>query len=491
MAAKAGLKPEWIAEITGQRVAMMDRVLPLAGGGFVFAGSLEEQADAGGTLLKPPEGSYGGHFVGRLDAKGNIVWVKVVGPAIQAREGLAVDPLGNILVGGTFMCNGRVWTVGPDTMVGKDCGNSYYVAKLAPDGKILWARNWTSAKGPTPRDASMDALAVDTDGSVYVSGAVTDELLEPSIPNMQSAMFIAKFDPAGKPIWRRQLICDIEIKSDAFKSERPSLRSLAVDAQGNIHAAGSFRDRIHFQRNGASFDDSLVSLGREDICLFSFTKFGALRFAKRAGGREADVATLLRPMEGGFAVSGELEGEGEFENLGAEPFNLTAAFLARFDSDGRLLGYAKMPATIEEVNGFAYKDEIFHMLAGSYCPGPTESCGVGPKEHHLIKADKLGRVLSQTRLPDSLSGNPSGLSGIELRSFALSDDGLPVLGGARIRPLENWHQWNAFVLVLDEFPGPARVMPGEFRLGRRPASHASRNLLGRRIRPPESWGIPP
>lgn len=438
--------PEILTEVQGNPVAMMTCVKTLPGGGSVFAGSMEQGAKIAGVDLAPPQGSFGGHFVGRADAAGKVKWIRTVGPAIQVGEGLAIDRTGNIFVGGDYYCGSKVWVVGPDSIDGRDCGNSFYVAKLDSNGNILWARAWPPSGNGSYQDASMEAMAVDGEGSVYVSGWAPEDSLGPPPAGTGPAQFLAKFDSQGGRAWRRRVFCD---PCEDDSQPLHSLASLAADQDGNLHAAGSFRGKLRFQRAGSAFDDSLESAGEDDICLFSFTKAGLLRYAKRSGGSDHDAARLLRASGAGLLVAGE--SAGGFEDPQGAPEGSPAPFLARLDKDGVLHPPVRLTRWENAtVAGLDVQDGNSHVLMRADCPLPDQACGFGPWSYPMARLDPQLRILSAVELPEGLFGNVQreDQESIPLSGLSLTAAGVPLVCGSRVTrmPGGQSNRWDAFVV---------------------------------------------
>jgi hypothetical protein len=177
---EAGPRPVWKARIEGAPGADITGAGFLADGDVLFAGGMEQGASAGGAALKPPEPAFTGAFWGRIGSGGRVLWAKTVGPGFPAARAFAVDGAGNAFLGVDFPCESRRWAVGRDTVDGRACGHSFYVAKLDPGGEVIWARDWPLAS-EEPWGAALDALAADDSGNVYVSG------IQPMLPGWTSS----------------------------------------------------------------------------------------------------------------------------------------------------------------------------------------------------------------------------------------------------------------------------------------------------------------
>jgi uncharacterized delta-60 repeat protein len=146
----------------------------------------------------------------KYDANGNLLWVRRYnGPGNRSDEAraLAVDSQGNVYVTGS--------SIGAGTSV------DYATVKYDANGNLLWVRRYN---GP---DNSLDeafALAVDNQGNVYVTGfSRSDSTLDDYAT--------VKYDANGNLLWVRRYNgpdngVDVAV-------------ALAVDSQGNVYVTGS------------------------------------------------------------------------------------------------------------------------------------------------------------------------------------------------------------------------------------------------------------
>lgn len=156
-------------------------------------------------------GSFGSHkvssnsddhdlFVAKLSSLGTWQWVQTAGakPADEGR-GVSLDAAGNVYVTGVI--SGQV-TLGGVTLK-PPCAPAMLVAKLAPDGKVLWAKTNSGAASqstaPTGLTVSGSTLTLLAQGS----GAVGLDSTTVTPPGTSKYLYLARLDTGGKVLWAK------------------------------------------------------------------------------------------------------------------------------------------------------------------------------------------------------------------------------------------------------------------------------------------------
>ncbi|MFM7254525.1 MAG: SBBP repeat-containing protein, partial [Betaproteobacteria bacterium] len=162
-----------------------------------YAVAVEASGDvylAGQTLGRlDGERSSGGFdaFITKYASDGSKTWTRMLGSSgNDVANALAVDPGGFLYVTGS-----AGGTLGGQPRFG---GDDAFLAKYASDGQ----RVWTRVLGTSGSDAG-EAVAIDADGFVYVAGFVTGALPGQSRGGLADA-FLAKYAPDGVLLWSRQ-----------------------------------------------------------------------------------------------------------------------------------------------------------------------------------------------------------------------------------------------------------------------------------------------
>ena len=158
-------------------------------------------------------------FVAKLTADGALVWNTFLGGvSVDSTSGIAVDPGGEVSVVGTS----------PGPWEGMISGTrDAFVARLAPDGVLLWHRFLGNE-----HEDNGGGIATDADGNVYVTGLSQSSWGAPIRPFAGGSFydaFVAKLTPTGTLTWNTFL-------GGAGGEEG---RAIDVDADGNIYVLGS------------------------------------------------------------------------------------------------------------------------------------------------------------------------------------------------------------------------------------------------------------
>jgi hypothetical protein len=294
-------------------------------------------------------------FLLKTGKTGEIIWVKQIdGPAgnLQANQ-IIVDYEGNLLLIGTF--SGTIVLSGSTDTLSSSGAFAPLVAKLTPDGDVLWAKKVGEPAGKQPWvDIDAGRIATDSSGNIYFSGSYNGIAnfygnYLPETKEGYNELYAAKLDKNGNFQWVLHL-----------GEELITVNSLiACDNSGNVYVAAR-----------KSF-------------LWKINTGGSLVWKK-------DLQNDWRNEFLGFE-SGELY---LIQNDFQKPTRKSA--LIKFDKDGNETWRRDFPKEIILSNfkidksnnffvcGIYYSDSY---IDGIYLPG-NERYGT----LHLIKMDSLGKV---------------------------------------------------------------------------------------------------
>ena len=141
------------------------------------------------------------YFVARYSASGSYTWARVLSDG--EIEALAVDAMGNCVVGGTLYSVALIGADGPDAELLIPYGSDdIFLAAFAPDGSLLGARN-----DGGPYSEYLYGLSLLPDGSILATGnfyAGTTTLgrggpheTQFVAPSTESQIWVARFNPDG------------------------------------------------------------------------------------------------------------------------------------------------------------------------------------------------------------------------------------------------------------------------------------------------------
>jgi uncharacterized protein (TIGR03437 family) len=190
-------------------------------------------------------------FVIKLDPAGNIVFTVSLGPGYA--NAIAVDPVGNVWVGGQ---NLGIPLLNPlqSTLVGGGVGS---LVKIAPGGTVLYS----SYFGGTLGSSGVNGVATDQSGNVYVTGftEASDFPTTPGLPSSPvtggsapvSGLFATKLNSTGQKVLYSTLIAGPP--NCAFCSASSTMGiGIAVDGSGNALVAGNTNTVLPVTTTGGS-----------------------------------------------------------------------------------------------------------------------------------------------------------------------------------------------------------------------------------------------
>ena len=262
--------------------------------------------------------SAGGNdvWVVKLGVDGNHLWTRTFGDdANQEARAVAIDHAGNIVIAGFY----SGFIAFADVEYGEAQENDAFVAKLDPDGNVLWAHSM-----PGPSEQYGLALDVGPAGEVVVAGHFFSEI-DTGVTTHESAggydVFLTALSADGVPLW-----------SERFGEDGDQrCYDLAIDVDGNIvllsYGVGTF-----------SFGGpTLSALGGNDVFVVKLTASGKHIFSKRFGDHATQQASNIDVDPwGNILIAGMYEGTIDFGggpvlHAGVRQNNI---FVAKLDADG-------------------------------------------------------------------------------------------------------------------------------------------------------------
>ncbi|BDP44182.1 hypothetical protein DAETH_41510 (plasmid) [Deinococcus aetherius] len=208
LAAQGAWGPSWVSPIGS---ATSDATSGLARdpeGNLIVAGS------TGGDLLETLGNREG--FVRKLSPAGKVLWTTPIS-TLEKDDifGMTTDTAGNIYIAG-----GTGGELQPGGQLGRQ---DAFVARLTPEGKVVWVKQFGSAA-----DDSARAVTLGPGGSLYVMG-ITKGTLPGGTSEGGQDTFVARLSESGELTWMHQLGNEFDDVAGG----------IAVDASGHVYAAGS------------------------------------------------------------------------------------------------------------------------------------------------------------------------------------------------------------------------------------------------------------
>jgi hypothetical protein len=264
-------------------------------GDVIITGAVVGDAEFGDVKFPNEPGSH--IFCAKYHTDGTLVWAKVAtGRASGSGHGITVDRQGNIYIGGMSGGSGQFG----DKLLVTPKGSSAVVAKLSPQGDVLWITQQFGEPG-----CLFHGITCDRQGRVWASGmfkgrAVLGTETFTTTGDKDSDAFLCHFDTDGKLLW-------------SCIGQGPAVDyglGVATDGHGNSFLTGEFTDA--FKLGG----EELHSRGSTDVYVAKFDEKGALRWITQAGGDKGDNAyTIVCDAQGNLFLAGSFGGTAKFDRV--------------------------------------------------------------------------------------------------------------------------------------------------------------------------------
>ena len=275
--------------------------------GLLIAGYTSDPALAGLEAFATDQVAES--FVARLDRTGERLWSKPL-PGSGVPIAMKLDPEGNIVIVAAYLPD-RTRAINSSFST-----NDLYLAKLRPNGDMVYARDIPYDDGVVPY-----GLVVDAEGASYVCGGFIISDGTGSI-----FTFLAKYDPDGDEVW---------VKKIAHTGTWASADGIALLANGDIAITGGFNGTIDF--GGGELTTLAMSESSSpgsNGFIARFTPEGEHVESTRFGGTVYDSGKdLVALSDGDLLVSGSMIGISEIGGKMADGAE-GSPFVARLDPEG-------------------------------------------------------------------------------------------------------------------------------------------------------------
>jgi uncharacterized protein (DUF2249 family) len=275
-------------------------------------------------------------FMLKLDANGNFVWAKVLGPDSNSPSSIAIDRSGNLLITGIF---GGTVDFDPNTGVENmsSISEDIYILKLTDAGDFIWSKQINT----TTTNTRSSSIAADRADNLYLTGLLLGTVdFNPGsgIANLTAtsifgAEYIVKLDSAGDFIWAKMI--------DGSLSQTGADRSIRVDRKGNLFTAGWFNNTVDFDPNAGVYNLSVTLAEPSPTYLLKLDSSGTFVWAKQiADAGNGAFRAFALDMSDNLYVTGRLLTVGDFDPSPAIDTLSTATggtFIAKYDTAGALV----------------------------------------------------------------------------------------------------------------------------------------------------------
>lgn len=300
---------------------------------YITGYSSSSNAAFGSYFLTNQTPSYTDLFLAKYDSQGLAQWaLSATGTRDDASRAVAIDADGNIVIVGDF--SSPTLTLGNQAITNVG-GTDLFVAKLTPQGQLLWAQ---SAGYSATHEGN--AVAVDAAKNVYIAGkfwGTTRFGTNEFDSHFDHDTFLAKYSSNGELQWARQL--------NSFSVT--VARNLAVDADNNVLMAGYLDQTCDFD------EFTLIAHGAQDVFVAKFNPMGKVLWAKNFGGPGTETPrSLAVDRANNVYVVGSFEETADFGGILLTTAGQRDAFLVVCDSTGQV-SWAKQAGGTRADDGFA------------------------------------------------------------------------------------------------------------------------------------------
>lgn len=258
------------------------------------------------------------YFIAKLDPTGKILWARTGGGSLIDR-GYGVA----VDAAGNVYATGHYQSADAafdGQKVSLVGGYDIFLAKYDADGKRLWVKT----SGGAGYDYGHGA-AIDPEGNCLIAGGAAGEVTfdQVKLPNEAGGhIFAAKYSPDGKVVWARV----------AEGKGGGSAHGIGVDAKGNAYLGGMASGA---QTMGGK---TLISGGGQDIAVVKLNPAGDVVWAANSGhpNKSALFHEIAVDAAGNVWGAGMFKGDVQLGDTKGTTAGDSNALLVHFDSSGRL-----------------------------------------------------------------------------------------------------------------------------------------------------------
>lgn len=336
------IEMQWVKQIEGPNFDVVNSVESTADGSVYstgqFKGTLDFDPGSGTTHLTSIGNSEG--FIQKLDANGNLLWVKQMiclgTTGYSSGVDLVTDTNGDVYVVGEYR-NGFQIIEDSDTVVLNSIGNGdVFVQKLSADGDLIWLKSI----GGFSNDL-VKSIDLDLSGNLIIGGNFRNTAdFDPSlnVVNLSSTGvsydgYILKLDTNGEFVWVKQ----IESTGSSI------LSNIEIGPNNSVHATGSFVDTIDLNPGSAEdvFTADVVTHNGYVVKLDSLGNYEWGKHLECIGEAEVKFYDMAIDTDGSVVTTGHYAGSVDFDpGIGNSIYTEMGSldgFIHKMDLNGDLL----------------------------------------------------------------------------------------------------------------------------------------------------------
>lgn len=381
-------------------------------GGF-FRGTNVDFDPSSGTALLTCKGSFGAGntsfggdgFVAKYSSAGAYQWVLQLGTPywVEAVDAIAIDTLGNVVVGGIFK-DTLDFDPSPSasTTLNANVSGTAFLAKYTTNMQFLWAFNFGKS-GIAATDNTIRDMVVDGNNDICITGFVqyaTNIDFDPSptgtanlVPNGNYDAYVAKYTASGAYVWA--FLLGGNSTDDGF--------GIAKDNNNNIYITGYSMSSSMDMDPSSSTATATAQGGGQNMMLASYTSSGQYRWGKLIGNSGNDLGRRLGIFGNNLYVTGYFSGTVNFNQGSSPAANMTSVgntdmFTARYalQNGNHQCSFSVGSSAADEGSGIAVDNAGYVYITGAFSgtgtdfnpgTGTLTSSSNGATDAFLVKYD--------------------------------------------------------------------------------------------------------
>ncbi len=383
---------EWAQSAGGKELDYANGIVNDSDGNAYVAGSFNGTATFGDKQLT--SAGFFDIYIAKYSPAGKVLWVfQAGGSEGDEAYGLTIDSNNSLYVTGYF--SGKA-TFGDKQLT--SLGNrDFFIAKLNPDGKLLWVQ-----PGGGSEDEFGKAITTDNKGNIFVTGIFhTTSTFSKKIISSKGKedVFLANYSTDGNLKW---------IKSIGGGG-RDEATAIEADANGNSYLTGWFTGLVDFGKT------KLTASGDDDIFIAKYNSNGEEVWANQAGGfKGADRSYgITVDPQGNSYITGSFNGSAKFSSVSLKSVGADDFFLAKYNSSGVMQWVKQSGGKNGEIGRAVDLDAAGNIYVcgdfnASFIPSSTQS--IGDWDLFIVKFDTKGNVIGSNQAGGQGYDRPTAMS---------------------------------------------------------------------------------